>query len=428
MPPDSGGFSPDRLRILFVTSDSFPPFRPAAKAIFGEDLPRRGHEIDWVLQAASPAVTAGQQPFGNGTAYVASTDGGGSRWRRLRKFFLGFFNDFKVFRLIRGGRYSLVQAKDTYLAALLALTAARRERVPFVYWLAFPHGEASLYAARTGMARYRVFYLLRGILQQFLLYRVICPAAGHVFVQSEQMRRDFVMRGVPLEKTTAVPSSINLADLDRGGAEPTDKSSGERWIVYIGTLAAERHLEFLIGMLAHVRKDVPAARLVLVGRGERPEDEAALLREAVRLGVADAVRITGWMPMRRGWEYVRSADVCVSPYAPIPILRSTSPTKLVEYMALGKPVVANDHPEQSAMLRESCAGLVTPWEERSFAEAVVYLLRHEQEAREMGRAGRAYVERHRTHERMGKLVESRYRALLERVAPETKNSAFGVAE
>jgi glycosyltransferase involved in cell wall biosynthesis len=419
------------LRILFVTTDSFPPFRPAAKAIFAEELARRGHRIDWLMQAESPAIAGGERAFGNGTAYVAETDGGESRWRRLRKFWLGLRNDLKIFGLLKQGGYSLVQTKDTYITALIAIAAAKRYRVPFFFWLAYPHAEAWLYTARQGIARYRLFYSLRGVLQKFLLYKIIMPCARHVFVQSEQMRNDVAAEGIPFEKMTAVPSSLNLADLasrTEVQGERVEKPAAERWILYLGTLVRERELDFLIRVLAIVRERVPATKLLLVGRGEQPEDEAALRREAQRLGLSDALEITGWLPMQRGWDYVRAADVCLSPYLPIPILRSTSPTKLVEYMALGRPVVANDHPEQSLVLKQSGAGLVTPWVEQSFAEAVIHLLLHEEEARAMGRAGRAFVEQYRTHTRMADLVESRYRAVLAEILANTRSAAYGFTE
>jgi glycosyltransferase involved in cell wall biosynthesis len=414
------------LKILFVTSDTFPPFRPAAKAIFAEELARRGHRIDWLLQAESPKAPHGTQGFGNGTAFVAATDGGGSRWRRVRKTLLSLRNDCRIFGLLKRGQYSLVQAKDVYLAGILALLAAKRYRVPFLYWLAYPHADFYLYAARIGTARYRFFYYLRGAAQKFLLLKIIVPAAQHVFVQSEQMRKDLAAEGVPFEKMTPVPSSLNLDGMTaEPGSPPIQKPPGERWILYLGTLVGERHLDFLVRVLAAVREAVPKTKLLLVGAGERPWDEEALRREAERVGVADSLVITGWLPMQRGWEYVRAADVCLSPYFPIPMLRSTSPTKLIEYMALRKAVVANDHPEQTLVVSESGAGIVTPWEERAFADAVVHLLQHEQEARAMGDAGRVFVERHRTHRHMADVVENRYRAVLAETPASDGRAAFG---
>jgi glycosyltransferase involved in cell wall biosynthesis len=401
------------LRILFVTSDKFPPFRPAAKAIFAEGLAEAGHRIDWLLQAATPEIEHGDRPFKGGIAHVAPTNPGESRFARVKKYWLDLRNDLRVFGLLKKHRYSLVQIKDKYVGALLAITAAKLRGVPVFYWLAFPHGEASLYEAEKGVARYLVWYVLRGRFQRFVLYRLIMPACAHVFVQSEQMRLDVAKQGIPLAKMTAVPSSVNLDDMDAAATtEPEPAPVDGRQIVYLGTLMRMRQVDFLVRVLARVLGDVPDAHLVFVGRGESPEDEALLHAEAERLGVSRAMTITGWLPMPTAWARTRRAAVCVSPYFPTPTLQSTSPTKLVEYMALGLPVVANDHPEQSDVVRQSGAGVVCRWDEAEFADAIVRVLRDREAAEQMGRAGRRFVEQHRTHWAMVNLVATLYRQVL----------------
>lgn len=400
----------ERYRILFVTSDKFPPFRPAAKAIFGGGLQKHGHRVDWLLQAEEPGVTAGLRRYRGGVACVAQTNDGQTRTARLRKYLIDLRNDLRVVTLLKRNGYSLVQVKDKYIGALIVLAAARLRGVPVVYWLAYPHGEASQYAAQTGVARYRYFYAVRGAIQKWLLYRVIMPACTHVFVQSEQMRTDVAREGVPLEKMTPVPSSVRLDEFDV--AAESRVTLQPRTVVYLGTLLRERRLDFLVRVHARVRRSVPDARLVFVGRGENPEDEETLEREAERLGVSDSVAITGWLPMETARDYVRAAAVCVSPYYPVPILLSTSPTKLIEYMAYGRPVVANDHPEQSEVIRASGAGLVCRWDEDEFASAVAELLQDEGAAEAMGGAGRRFVERHRTHAVMVARVAHRYGQVL----------------
>lgn len=406
---DSTQRSEPKLDILFVTSDLYPPFRPAAKAVFAEGLAARGHRIDWLLQAAEATNRGGQQPFKGGTAYVARTNIGTTRLARLRRHLADVCNDFKIFGLLKRHRYSLVQIKDKYFGALVAIAAAKLYDVPVFYWLAYPHGEASLYAARSGVARYRWIYRLRGALQRFVLYRIIMPACTHVFVQSEQMRRDVAREGIPLESMTAVPSSLNLRDLDAQAGAADSTPAEPPTIVYLGTLLRERELDFIVRAHSHVVAALPQAQLVFVGSGWMPDDEQLLRREAERSGIGRNVTITGWLPVRDAWQHVRRAALCVSPYVPVPILRSTSPTKLIEYMALGKAVVANDHPEQADVLRASDAGIVCSWDEREFAAAIVELLMDPKRCAAMGAAGRRYVAEHRTHWAMVELVASRYR-------------------
>ena len=82
-------------------------------------------------------------------------------------------------------------------------------------------------------------------------------------------------------------------------------------------------------------------------------------------------------------------------------------------MALGKPVIANDHPEQTQVLDASGGGLHVPWDETRFAEAMIRLLTNPDLAAEMGRKGRAYVARHRCYSVIAEHVGEAYLSMLE---------------
>jgi glycosyltransferase involved in cell wall biosynthesis len=158
---------------------------------------------------------------------------------------------------------------------------------------------------------------------------------------------------------------------------------------------------------------VPEARLLLVGAGNRPSDEEHIRSEARRLKVLDRLEITGFRPRDEALRLISRATVCVSPFFPTPILNSTSPTKLIEYMALERAVVANDHPEQRLVLEQSRAGLCVPYDESAFAAAIVYLLNHPEEAELMGERGRNYVESHRDYRRIADAVATEYRKIVQ---------------
>jgi len=99
----------------------------------------------------------------------------------------------------------------------------------------------------------------------------------------------------------------------------------------------------------------------------------------------------------------------VSPFFPTPILDSTSPTKLVEYMALGIPVLANDHPEQRQILHESRAGVCVPWGARFFARGAEWLIHLPTEKKaQMAQAGRSWVEANRSYSRIADELEATY--------------------
>ena len=396
-----------RFRLLVVSSDTYPPTRVDVSILFGEELAGRGHRIDWILQSADACENPYITEWGGGRVWVGATDLGTSLFRRLRKHARGLLNDLRVFGRCRSGEYDIVEVKDKFVAGLFAVLASRLYKVRFVYWLSWPFPEQYLTQARDGTARYPFLYLLRGSIFKFLLYRIIMPGADHVFVQSAQMRKDVAAEGIPLSKLTAVPMGIKLSTFteNQTGTSRQHIPEGERSILYLGILVKVRRIDFLVRVLALVRKEIPDARLYLVGRGEDPSDEQVLVEEAKRLGVLPAVVLTGQLPWLEALEYVRQAEICVSPFFPIPILNSTSPTKLVEYMAMGRPVVANDHPEQRLLIEESGAGICVAWDEEAFADAIVELMKNPGRAREMGERGPPYVAKHREYSIIARSVE-----------------------
>lgn len=402
------------LRMLVLSSDTFPPQRVDVAVLFGEELSGRGHRIDWILQSEAECQRGYITGWGGGQVWVAPADRGRSLLRRVRKHIAGILYDAKVFGLLRSGQYDAVEVKDKFLSGVLALIAARWYRKRFIYWLSFPFPEFYLSKARDGLAPYPLLYRLRGLGFKILLYRVLLPAADHVFVQSEQMRRDVAAQGVPLSKLTAVPMGIRVEPLPEPvpDAPRSRIPAGERCFLYLGTLARERRIDFLLRVLVRVCARMMQAKLYLVGRAELPEEEAFLVEEARRLGVLSAVEFVGHLPQRDALRYVQDADVCVSPFFPTPVLNSTSPTKLIEYMAMGKAVVANTHPEQKALIEASGCGYCVPYDEDAFADAIVKLLSAPELARAMGARGRRYVVEHRGYGIIADLVERELRRVV----------------
>jgi glycosyltransferase involved in cell wall biosynthesis len=393
--------------MLVISSDNYPPQRVDVTVLFGEELAGRGHRIDWLLQSEAACPKPYVTPWHGGSVWVGPTDLGSSLLARIRKHSLGIGNDLRVFERARKGGYDVIIVKDKFASGLFALLAARLSRRRFVFWLSYPFPESYLIRARDGTARYPLLYRVRGAFFWVTLYKILLPAADHVFVQSEQMRRDVAKQGIRLGKMTAVPMGVNARNAVPGSdGEPRSVlPAGERCFMYLGALTRVRRLDFLVRVLARVRTKIADAKLYFVGSGDDPADERLLLDAAASLGLQDAVVLVGQLPQPQALRYVREADVCVSPFFPTPILNSTSPTKLVEYLAMGKAVVANDHPEQRLVLEQSGGGYCVPWDEAEFAEAIVKLMSDPRRAREMGERGRRYVVEHRAYDAIADLVE-----------------------
>jgi glycosyltransferase involved in cell wall biosynthesis len=398
------------VKFLFVTADKYPPFRVDTRILFAEELSARGHEIHWVMASEQPRRRAGVETLGSGRAWVGASTGGQSRLAKAMRQAQIFLHDWRALVLLLQGRYDFVQVKDKFIFGAIMLLAAKLTRTPFVYWLAFPFPEAWLDEARSPVARHPWVSWLRGHIAHLILYKLILPRADLIFVQSIGMRASIATKGVSDELMVPVPMGISAQLLETRSA-PRAQEVTSPSVLYLGSMVRVRRLETIVRAFRSVVDVVQNASLYFVG-GENQADIDFLRDEARRLGLADRIVFTGQLSREQAFAYVRAADVCLSPIPPSPIFDVASPTKLVEYMALAKPVVANEHPEQTQVIAASGGGLIVPWAAERFASAVVELLQDPRRAMEMGRKGREYVERHRNYATIAEQVEGVYRSRL----------------
>lgn len=404
--------NPDPIRLFYAVGDFFPPWRLDVHELFGRQMPAVNVELTWGIRRGQAGPCRTETYCGRPAWLPWRVALGGQAGKAVNKLLqygceLGF-----TLRLLFGPRFDILQARDRrYFFAFLLLIVARLRGWRFVYWSSYPFAESvkELAAGRKG--------LVRGLLrlghaaEWSYVYRFLMPLADHVFVQSEQMRRDIRAYGIAEEKMTPVPMGVPPEWLDWRQAHAEVATVPGR-VVYVGTLVRVRRLATLIEAFALVRREVAQATLVVVGEGVKPEERGELEALSRSLGLAQVVSFTGFVPMEEAWRWAASAEVGVSPFYPTFELRSTSPTKLVEYLALGIPVVANDHPEQAAVMAETGAGLCVPWGAAPFAAAIAELLRDPERARAMGEKGPAWVAAQRSYDRIAREVVGRYERLL----------------
>ena len=316
---------------------------------------------------------------------------------RSRRAVLGLLHDLRW--LIRASRqdYDGILVSDKYLFAVIAVRGqTARVEVPVLDDLPLPSGPGDSRAreprSRTPLA------LLRGHVAGYFLRNWILPRSAHVFVQSQRMAEDFAALGVDPERMTPIVTGIDLEGIVPTGARRPLAHDGVLTVGYLGTLVRQRRLDILVDIIPELQKRGVRARLLLVGDGASPEDRGLIEQRARDLGVESLVEITGFLPRVEALTRICNADVCVSPFRPSPALEVASPTKLVEYLALGLPVVANVHPDQSLVLKQSRAGVCVPWGARHFARAVHWLARRsDAELTAMAARGQDWVQRHRTY-------------------------------
>lgn len=405
------------MRVLFFVRERHPTFRVDVTVLFGKFLSRLGVASDLVT-LREPGKDG---PWGGGEVFGPTAGGG-----RLRTHLAGLLNDFRGLARV-GPRYDLVLVRDKPLFTLWAWLVARLRGVPFAYWMSFPLPESALEFVRErglsiGPLRWLVVYA-RGLLSYWALYKVVLPRADIAFVQSDEMLRVLVERGIRMRHAVPVPMGVDReaieaivarddSALDPRAAQWLARARACETIVYLGTVEENRRLELALEAFRSVLRVRPEALLLIIGDADEPGDLEKLRRLAVELGIAERVVFTGWLDMATAWQLVRVARVGFSPCPRGVLYDVASPTKAVEYMALGLPVVANDLPDQAFVIGRSGGGLCTPLDPDAFAAAMIELLSDPDGARRRGQAGRQWALENRNYERLATLVRDEMLAVL----------------
>lgn len=396
------------MHILFLTAEQWPTFRADVTTLFGKYLPRFGITCDLVTEQDSASQKPADWPAGK--SLLCKVPG-----NRAGQYIVKFLHQFKVLSTSDYANYQAIQVRDMALIALVAIVMSKLKKRPFYYWLSYPQSEGQIQRAKArGMkAGMRYWFpLLQGWVGQQLLYKIILPSAQHIFVQSQNMLEALSQKGVPAEKMTAVPMGVDLEAIQQKPA-PIDHAflHGKRVLVYLGTLDRVRQIEILFDMLRLILKQVPNAVLVLAGDTEDGAHRDWLKQQAEKAGVSAHILWTGWLPMAEAWRYVAAAEIGLSPFPRGYLLDMASPTKAVEYMALGIPVLMNDNPDQLVVAQESGASTCVFLDAASFADAAIRLLNDAALSADMQAKGIAYVNQVRGYQQIAERLSSQYRRL-----------------
>jgi glycosyltransferase involved in cell wall biosynthesis len=186
----------------------------------------------------------------------------------------------------------------------------------------------------------------------------------------------------------------NGPDLEVLNALPPNPSlkHGKRYLVgYVGNMSTQDGLEILLDVAFHVknlgRRDV---HFTCVGGGPL----LPKLRKIVRTkNLDDIVNFTGRVPDDELFRILSTADVCVNPDKPSAMNDISTMIKIMEYMALSKPIVQFDCKEGRVSAQEASLYSDTENQVADFAAKILWLLDNPQVRQRMGQSGRARVEK-----------------------------------
>ena len=214
--------------------------------------------------------------------------------------------------------------------------------------------------------------------------RLTFKVADYSIATNESYKKIAIERGkMPADKVTVVRSGPSLDRLKLTEGNPVYKK-GRRYLVgYIGVIGVQEGLDLLMESVQHIARQRDDVQFAIVGSGTAVEEIKAL---AQQLEVSEYVDFYGRVSDEKLVDVLNTCDVCVNPDRPTEMNNLSTMNKIMEYMALKKPIVQYDLKEGRASARE--ASLYAEHNDtQDFADKISWLLDHEEKALRMAAFG-----------------------------------------
>lgn len=219
--------------------------------------------------------------------------------------------------------------------------------------------------------------------------------ADHVIAVSEAVKDHVAARGVDTERITVLPNGVNIERfhpfVDGASIRKRHGLTDKSVIGFVGSLKPWHGLDFLLDALRHVVERCPGAVLLIVGDGPGLQ---ALRERVAREGFDERVIFAGRVPHADVPCYLAATDVTVAPYD-APDGFYFSPLKVVESLAVGRPVVAPRLGQLERLIRDGETGLLYPCGDLgAFVDHLVAVLDDSPRRTAMGRRASAWARTH----------------------------------
>lgn len=398
------------LNILLINSTPYNPAIPARTEIielYGNHFPYFGHKITWINPGSTNEII--KKKFNDVDIYVVP-------YHVTNSFFKKGFNIIShslkklglIKNLIQDSNIDLIQARNSVFDGLLALKARKKYKIPFVYQLTFTEPGISFDDNNKS--------ILSTLYQKFasILHDYILRKADAILPTSIYMKYYLRNKVFDEGKIFPLPMCVNTKRFFPNQKIQQLKTKydlqNKKTFIYIGTMAKIRHLDIIVRAFFLVKKEIKNSKMLMVGDGSGKEELEHL---TMNLKMESDIIFTGEVPYSEVPKYICLADIGLSPIPPLFIYKMSSPSKMLEYMASGIPVVGNrEILDMRNIISKSKCGILVDFDAKSFATAMITLIKKEELAKNMGESGREWVIKNRSYEQMAKKVEEIYIQLI----------------
>lgn len=276
--------------------------------------------------------------------------------------------------------------------------AARLSKVPIVWEL---NGDHVTELASHG-------FILNGMQKRasFFLMSMIARHIDHTIATGDGWKQKHILHwGVDPSKISVIENGSQIVDMlsksELRAFQETSAKNENVNVVYLGAFEAWHGIKILIRAFSSAIKSCPGLQLALIGDGPQ-RDEIIQLIQSHELG--DFVKLTGNLDLSEVAQYLKNADIGVSPYCG---RAEYSGLKLLDYKSAGLATIASGEKGQPEVIKHNQTGLIVPpCDEGALRNAMVYLFENISVRKKIGQHARRDAEQYHRWQHTAEQTES----------------------
>lgn len=244
---------------------------------------------------------------------------------------------------------------------------------------------------------------------QLWLERQTYRHAAFAFVTNESYKKIAIERGgMDPAKVYVLRSGPKLERLRIQKPKPELKNGRKYMVGYLGVIGKQEGIPYLLEAARYIRNELHRDDICygIVGGGTSLEELKTL---SAAMDIDDIVTFTGRAPDDVMLDYLNTADICVNPDEYNPMNDKSTMNKVLEYMALGKPIVQFDLTEGKYSAKEASV-YANPNDAVDMGKKIVELLDNPQKRQEMSAYGRKRIVEELSWEHTSKALLAGYEA------------------
>ena len=391
--------------IIFLTYYNYPCNEPALENIFAKELGKK-FDITWLFQGYHKNNRI--LNWHNSKIILTKKHRGSNRAIRVINKILALEKYFQLAKFLFKGRVDTIVIRDMPFIFILIrpLKAFLKFRIYFQHTA--PLGDIDIGYYKIQKSKFRYWYRIKGWCYNFLI-KIVMDKADIVFPISEFHKRELIRFHDP-DKFVPITMGIDEEWINRKKEELGDiKRLKQAFfiLIYFGSLSFVRNPKFILEVFYFVSAKLKKCKLFLVGNIDHFRDKLDLMRICEEMKISENVLFIPRLSRNNLQNHLQYCDLSISAIPPEGFYRISSPTKVYESLGNGIPVVGNKEIyEQEKVILNSNGGVVTDYDPKSFAEAIIMLLKNKNLREKMAKSGKDYV-----------IKNYNYRLIAERIHP-----------